>query len=90
VTVGIIVTVGVEGSREPEDIMTRKQFADKATKAFLKANPTAKIAYWIEIPKEVTYPTGVKEWRGKFFAIAPGYKKMYMIATGDDTYVMVR
>ena len=70
--------------------MTRKQFRDKATKAFLKANPTAKVAYWLGAPEIVTYPTGVKEWHGRFLAIAPGHKNMFMIASGDDSYVMVR
>jgi hypothetical protein len=68
--------------------MNATQFKRKAEAAFKKANPTASIE-WISA-KQVTYPTGVKEYRGQFLAEAPGYRASQMTAMGDDSYVMVR
>lgn len=68
--------------------MNATQFKRKAEAAFLKANPTASVE-WISA-KQVTYPTGVKEYRGEFFAQADGYRGRKMIAMADDSYVMVR
>ena len=69
--------------------MNAKEFQKKAKEAFLKKNPGATIG-WLKSPRMVTYPTGVKEWRWEFEAKQNGYRAETMIATGDDTYVMVR
>lgn len=68
--------------------MTRKQFKAKAAAAFKRQNPSASIE-WISA-EFITYQTGLKEWRGKFSAVAPGYRPSVMHACGDDSYVMVR
>jgi len=68
--------------------MNATQFKRKAEAAFKKTNPTASVE-WISA-KQVTYPTGVKEYRGQFIAEAAGYRTRQMTAMGDDSYVMVR
>jgi hypothetical protein len=73
-----------------DEAMTATQFKKKAEAAFLRQNPTATISGWVKQPRKVTYPTGVTEWSGSFHAVAAGYKPKIMIASGDDTYVMVR
>ena len=70
--------------------MTKLQFMKKAEAAFKRANPTADYISWNVSPKLITYPTGVKGWSGKFYATAFGYSPRYVLAQGDDTYVMVR
>jgi hypothetical protein len=72
------------------EAMTATQFKKKAEAAFFRQNPTATISGWVKQPRKATSPTGVTGWSGSFHAVAPGYKPKIMIATGDDTYVMVR
>lgn len=69
--------------------MTKAQFKRKAEAAFLKANPTAVITGWIEA-RLVTFPTGAKEYVGKFHAVAIGHRAKVMIVSGAADYVMVR
>jgi hypothetical protein len=69
--------------------MTKSQFKAKAEAAFRKANPTAQITGWIDA-RLVTYPTGIKEYAGKFQAVADGHRTRVMIASGSADYVMVR
>jgi hypothetical protein len=68
--------------------MTRKQFKDRVTAAFYRANPTAVITGWLDA-RFVTYPTGHKGWVGKFAACAEGYRPKVMLASGDDDHVRV-
>jgi hypothetical protein len=68
--------------------MNATQFKRKAEAAFKKVNPTASVE-WISA-KQVTYPTGIKEYRGEFYAQADGYRSRKMVAMGDTSYVMVR
>jgi hypothetical protein len=68
--------------------MTKREFKRKATIAFMKVNPTATIE-WITAT-EIIYPTGIKEWSGRFSAIADGYRAKTMIVSGADDYIMVR
>lgn len=70
--------------------MTKHQFMKKAEAAFRRANPTADYIGWHNSPKFVTYPTGVKGWSGKFYATAQGYSPRFVLAEGDDSYIMVR
>lgn len=67
--------------------MTRKQFKDRVTAAFYRANPTATIE-WLTV-WFATSPTGHKGWYGKFTAEAPGYRSKVMFASGDDEHVRV-
>jgi hypothetical protein len=69
--------------------MTKAEFKRKAERAFQKANPTAIIVGWIDA-KQVTFPTGIREYVGHFDAVAPGHKRRVLLATGSDSYVMVR
>ena len=69
--------------------MTKTEFQRKAERAFLNANPTAIVVGWIEA-RQVTFPTGVREFVGKFYAVAPGHRRRVMIASGARDYVMVR
>jgi hypothetical protein len=70
--------------------MTKSEFKKKAEAAFIRSNPTAIITGWTLEPRKVTYPTGVKEFMGKFHAIADGHRSREMLACADDDYVMVR
>lgn len=68
--------------------MTKREFKAKAAAAFARVNPTAAIQ-WLDA-RFVTYPTGVQGWHGRFEAIADGYRTRVMLASGDDSHVMVR
>jgi hypothetical protein len=70
--------------------MTHDSFKRKAESAFLRSNPTATITGWPRAPRLITYPTGLREWGGSFHAIADGSRSKVVIASGDDSYVMVR
>lgn len=69
--------------------MNRQSFKEKAEAAFKRANPGAITIRWHKA-REVPRHTGEPYWTGKFEAIATGHQPKIMIATGDDSYVMVR
>lgn len=69
--------------------MTKRAFKKRAEALFMKANPAATITGWIRC-ELCTFPTGVVEWVGKFYAVADGFKPSVMHVNAADDYVMVR
>jgi hypothetical protein len=45
---------------------------------------------WVQKPKHVTYPTGVRGWIGRVRQSAPGYRARERIVDADESGILVR
>ena len=71
--------------------MTPRQVKAKAEALLRKAHPDAVLTItWVQSPRRVTYPTGLKGIYGTMRVAAPGYRTRLMIADHDASGTMVR